>query len=72
MGGMGFVHYNNTIAEQLAAVTKVKRHTPGFVVTPVCMSPKDTISRLDDLRVRRGNTSRGAGGWEGGGRVSRG
>lgn len=50
---MGFIHYNCTIAEQAAAVAKVKAHCPGFVVTPICMKPTDTISALDNLKVRR-------------------
>jgi IMP dehydrogenase/GMP reductase len=53
VGGMGFIHYNCTIAEQAAAVAKVKAHCPGFVVTPICMKPTDTISALDNLKVRR-------------------
>jgi IMP dehydrogenase/GMP reductase len=51
VGGMGFIHYNCTIAEQAAAVAKVKAHIPGFVVTPVCMKPSDTVSALDQLKV---------------------
>lgn len=51
VGGMGFIHYNCTIAEQAAAVAKVKAHIPGFVVTPVCMKPTDPISALDNLKV---------------------
>lgn len=49
---MGFIHYNCTIAEQAAAVAKVKAHCPGFVVTPVCMKPTDPVSALDELKVR--------------------
>lgn len=49
---MGFIHYNCTVAEQAAAVAKVKAHIPGFVVTPVCMKPTDTVSALDNLKVR--------------------
>lgn len=51
---MGFIHYNCTIAEQAAAVAKVKAHCPGFVVTPICMKPTDTVSALDNLKVRVG------------------
>lgn len=51
VGGMGFIHYNCTIAEQAAAVAKVKAHIPGFVVTPVCMKPTDTVAALDNLKV---------------------
>ncbi len=53
---MGFIHYNCTIAEQAAAVAKVKAHCPGFVVTPICMKPTDTVSALDNLKVGTGNS----------------
>jgi hypothetical protein len=49
---MGFIHYNCTVAEQAAAVAKVKAHIPGFVVTPVCMKPTDSVAALDNLKVR--------------------
>ncbi|KAF8064485.1 impdh [Scenedesmus sp. PABB004] len=56
-GGMGFVHYNCTVAEQVAAVAKVKAHIPGFVVTPVCMKPTDPISAVDALKVTKNFSS---------------
>jgi hypothetical protein len=59
MGGLGFVHYNNTIAEQLAHVSRVKAHTPGFVVSPAVLGPKDTIAHWDDIKV--GSSLRGRG-----------
>jgi IMP dehydrogenase len=49
---MGFIHYNNTIEEQLANVVKVKRHIPGFVVTPATLPPTATIADIEKLRVR--------------------
>eukprot|EP00878_Enallax_costatus_P013887 GHUV01014522.1.p1 GENE.GHUV01014522.1~~GHUV01014522.1.p1 ORF type:complete len:358 (+),score=101.32 GHUV01014522.1:142-1215(+) len=57
VGGMGFVHYNCTVAEQAAAVAKVKAHCPGFVVTPVCMKPTDPISALDNLKLTKNFSS---------------
>jgi IMP dehydrogenase len=52
LGGIGFVHYNSTVAEQLQNVVTVKKHTPGFVVKPAVMKATDTISSLDELKVR--------------------
>ena len=49
---MGFVHYNNTLEEQVAHVTKTKNHRPGLVVTPMVMGPLDTISKIDGVKVR--------------------
>lgn len=57
VGGMGFIHYNCTIAEQAAAVAKVKAHIPGFVVTPVCMKPTDPVSALDNLKLTKNFSS---------------
>ena len=51
LGGMGFVHYNNTIEEQVRHVTKAKQHTPGMVVTPMVFLPSDPISKIDALKV---------------------
>ncbi|KAG2447642.1 hypothetical protein HYH02_007560 [Chlamydomonas schloesseri] len=57
LGGMGFIHYNNTAEEQLRQVLKAKRHTPGFVVTPAVAGPNDPVSKLYDLKNSRGFTS---------------
>mmetsp|Transcript_12214 Transcript_12214/g.26283 ORF Transcript_12214/g.26283 Transcript_12214/m.26283 type:complete len:502 (-) Transcript_12214:787-2292(-) len=50
LGGMGFVHYNNTIEEQVRHVTKVKNHVHGMVLSPMVMGPSDTISKIDALK----------------------
>ncbi|PNW72985.1 hypothetical protein CHLRE_14g614300v5 [Chlamydomonas reinhardtii] len=57
LGGMGFIHYNNTAEEQLRQVLKAKRHTPGFIVTPAVAGPNDTVSKLYELKNTRGFTS---------------
>lgn len=57
---MGFVHYNNTVEEQLSHVTKCKRHIPGFVVTPAVLPPTATLEDIEKLRVGRWGDSAGA------------
>eukprot|EP00879_Flechtneria_rotunda_P018863 GHRR01019800.1.p1 GENE.GHRR01019800.1~~GHRR01019800.1.p1 ORF type:complete len:443 (+),score=175.86 GHRR01019800.1:489-1817(+) len=57
VGGMGFIHYNCTVADQVAAVVKVKAHQPGFVVTPVCMKPSDPISAIDNIKLTKNFSS---------------
>ena len=52
LGGMGFVHYNNTIEEQVKHVTKAKQHCAGMVVTPMVLAPTDSIAKIDALKVR--------------------
>ncbi|GLI66019.1 hypothetical protein VaNZ11_009723 [Volvox africanus] len=57
LGGMGFIHYNNTAEEQLAQVLKAKSHIPGFIVTPAVASPADPVSKLYELKNTRGFSS---------------
>ncbi|GLC34105.1 hypothetical protein PLESTB_000837900 [Pleodorina starrii] len=57
LGGMGFIHYNNTAEEQLAQVIKAKSHTPGFIVTPAVAGPADPVSKLHELKNTRGFSS---------------
>jgi len=37
-GGIGIVHYNNTIEEQAAEVRSVKRYENGFISNPICLA----------------------------------
>jgi hypothetical protein len=53
LGGLGFLHYNMTTGEQLAQALRVKRHAPGFVVSPAVLGPQATVAEYDALRVRR-------------------
>lgn len=45
-GGIGIIHCNNTIEEQVREVSQVKRHQNGFVLNPVVFSPEDTIADI--------------------------
>ena len=54
VGGMGFIHYNNTIEEQVAHVSAAKTHTPGFVVQPAVLKPTATVMDLLDLKASKG------------------
>jgi len=54
VGGMGFVHYNNTIDEQVKHVSIAKNHTPGFVVAPAVMRPDNTVMDLLDMKAAKG------------------
>jgi IMP dehydrogenase len=44
MGGIGIIHYNNSIAEQANMVRIVKRFENGFILNPVVLSANDTVS----------------------------
>ncbi|WP_243401734.1 IMP dehydrogenase, partial [Leptospira ellisii] len=56
MGGIGIIHYNNTIEEQVAHVAKVKRFENGFITDPVILGPKNTIRDLDWIKEHKGFT----------------
>lgn len=54
MGGIGIVHYNNNISEQVDLVRKVKRFENGFIKDPVLLSPDHTIAHLDAVKEKYG------------------
>ncbi len=43
MGGIGIIHYNNSIAEQADMVRIVKRFENGFILDPIVLSDTDTV-----------------------------
>lgn len=49
-GGIGVIHYNNSIEEQCAEVRLVKRFENGFITAPLCLAPHNTVGDL--LRKR--------------------
>lgn len=53
-GGLGIIHYNNSITEQVNFVRKVKRYENGFITDPIILSPNHTIDDLDDIKERFG------------------
>ncbi len=54
LGGIGILHYNNTIEEQTRMVRDVKRFENGFIVDPVVLSPKNTIQDVRDIKKNLG------------------
>jgi IMP dehydrogenase len=57
VGGIGFVHYNNTAREQAEIVKRAKRQRVGYVASPVCVRPSDSIAVIDALKASRGFSS---------------
>lgn len=51
LGGIGIIHYNNTIEEQVNEISKVKRFENGFITDPVVLGPHNTIE--DVYRIKK-------------------
>ncbi len=54
LGGIGILHYNNSIEEQVAEVETVKRFKNSFITDPIVLSPQHRISDLDKIKARYG------------------
>ncbi|HOP30338.1 MAG TPA: IMP dehydrogenase [Spirochaetota bacterium] len=51
-GGIGIIHYNNTIEQQVEEIRKVKRYENGFINNPLVLSPEHRISDIDMIKAR--------------------
>lgn len=54
LGGIGIIHYNNTIDQQALEVRRVKKFENGFIMDPVVLGPNQRISDVDANRERYG------------------
>ena len=51
-GGIGILHRNLSIADQVAEVDKVKRSESGMIVEPVTLRPEDSVAEALELMAR--------------------
>jgi len=52
-GGIGIIHKNMTVEEQVTEVLKVKKSETGMVVDPICLKPTDTVETALAVMVRQ-------------------
>jgi len=57
MGGIGIIHNNNSVEEQVAEVRKVKRYENGFIMDPLVLGPNNTIADVDKIKAEAGYSS---------------
>lgn len=53
-GGIGIIHYNNTVREQKREVDRVKRYENGFITDPKTLSPQNTVRDAFNIKDRYG------------------
>jgi IMP dehydrogenase len=51
-GGLGIIHRNLTVDEQVAEVEKVKKSEAGMIVDPITMRPDQKVAEATDLMSR--------------------
>ncbi|MCA8959820.1 MAG: IMP dehydrogenase [Planctomycetes bacterium] len=54
LGGLGFVHYNNSVEEQAEIVRKVKRFENGFITDPMVLGPNHCVRDIHHIRETHG------------------
>ena len=52
LGGIGVIHRNLSVEEQVGEVDKVKRSESGMIVNPVTMRPHQTIGEAEEMMAR--------------------
>lgn len=56
-GGLGFLHHNRPVDEQVADVLTVKNFKAGFVVSDTNIRPDDTLGHLKEVMSHTGHTT---------------
>lgn len=57
MGGIGIIHNNMGIAQQVEQVRKTKRFENGFITEPFVLKPTDTVHDVDCIKKKYGYSS---------------
>lgn len=48
-GGLGFIHKNMSIEQQVEQIRRVKRHESGLIVDPITLQPSDTLAQASRM-----------------------
>lgn len=51
LGGIGFVHYNMPLEQQVEAVKRVKQQPAGYEANPIILSPKQELKQIQDIQA---------------------
>ncbi|MDP6438700.1 MAG: IMP dehydrogenase, partial [Candidatus Brocadiia bacterium] len=54
LGGVGMIHYNNSIEEQIAQVRRTKKFENGFITDPIVLGPEHRIRDVEDISRQHG------------------
>ncbi len=54
LGGIGIIHYNNSIPEQVEEISKVKRFENGFITEPLVLGPENTVNDVYEIKKSYG------------------
>nr|AET50798.1 hypothetical protein [Eimeria tenella] len=57
MGGIGIIHNNMEISQQVQQVRKTKRFENGFITEPFVLKPTDTVYDVDCIKKKYGYSS---------------
>ncbi len=55
-GGIGVIHRNLTLAEQVAEVEKVKKHESGMIINPMTVHPSQRVQEALDIMLKHNIT----------------
>lgn len=53
-GGIGFIHKNMSLEQQISEVKLVKRYESGVVINPQCVSPSTTVLEVKERTYKNG------------------
>src|SRR5262245_56896871 len=52
-GGLGLIHYNMPVKQQLSEVSRVKNHVHGLIQDPIRVAPEQLIAEVLDMIEKR-------------------